>query len=351
MKTKNVAVIFGGVSSEHEVSIRSAIYIIDAIAKMPEYQAVPVYIDKTGQWNIPMDYHSIQSSADDFISMDPNYLVGPYSFISGTKTIKDASSGEEIELDIAFPITHGTNGEDGSLQGLLQLCEIPYVGPKVAGSSIAMDKDIAKRLLIKAGVNVAKSITVREVDDISYDNVKTDLGEVVFVKPCRQGSSVGVNKATDAISFKKALESAFEHDSKVMIEEAIVGRELEVAVMEKNGKLITSGAGEIYPPEEGYTFEEKYEDTSQTDTAIPAEISDDNLKEIQGAAVKACRALECFSMSRVDFFLSEEKGLILNEINTLPGFTSISMYPRLFEAAGMSAKELVKNLIEGASWR
>jgi len=250
-------------------------------------------------------------------------------------------------FDAVFPITHGPNGEDGTLQGVFMQLDIPFVGPGVLGSAVAMDKDFTKRILRDAGIGHAKGITFykHEIDKISYSKTIEELGNILFVKPCNMGSSVGVSKATNEVDFFAALKEAFKFDSKVLVEKAILGRELECAVL-GNETIEASTVGEIVMEKGFYDFENKYVNDNAK-IYIPApNISESQLKKIQETARKAYQVLGLEGLTRIDVFLTEENEVIINEPNTLPGFTSVSMYPKLWEASGLKYADLIERLIE-----
>lgn len=326
-KKLTIGILFGGQSTEHEVSIRSATNIIKAL-DVEKYTPILIGITKQGTWLNQKDSQKLLEGKNISSTGSPFPNLG------------------KTPLDVVFPVLHGSFGEDGSMQGFLRLCHIPFVGPSVLGSSVGMDKDITKRLLRDSGIDVAKSITVTfsDMKPVSFTAVKKTLGLPVFVKPANAGSSVGVSKVTSSTEFTKALETAFSFDSKVLIEECVVGRELEVSVL-GNENPETSVVGEILPGADFYSYSEKYSDSSHTKTAIPALIPASMQKKIQAVAKKAYRILNLEGMSRVDFFLTKQGRIVLNEVNTIPGFTSISMYPQLWEASGLSYSALLDKLI------
>jgi len=316
-----VGVVFGGKSGEHEVSVRSAASIFRALDKN-KYEVELLGVDKSGGWH----------------RMDQRWLP------AGTE-MKSLPSGEksllpqEEKLDAVFPIIHGTYGEDGSLQGLLELMNVAYVGAGVLGSAVGMDKDIQKRLLIQAGILVAKFQVINKIKKI-----KTNYP--VYVKPVNMGSSVGVSKAKNEEELENAIKLAFKYDTKVIIEEEVKGRELEVSVL-GNDAPVASIPGEVIPKgHEFYDYEAKYIDENGATLQIPARITKKQLTKIQKLAIKTFKILECSGMARVDMFMRPDGELIINEINTLPGFTNISMYPKLWEASGLPYPELLDKLIE-----
>src|SRR3989344_3645202 len=322
-----VGVVFGGKSGEHEVSVRSAASIFRALDKN-KYEVELLGVDKSGGWH----------------RMDQRWLP------AGTE-MKSLPSGEksllpqEEKLDAVFPIIHGTYGEDGSLQCLLELMNVAYVGAGVLGSAVGMDKDVQKRLLIQAGVPVAGYQVV-------FPGEKPKVEKwPCFVKPANMGSSVGVSKCRNRGELERAMKEAFKYDTKVVIEEEIRGREIEVSVLGNpttgSGQVTASVPGEVIPKgHEFYDYEAKYIDENGVDLEIPAKLAPKMVSEIQELAVKAFKVLECSGMARVDMFLQTSGRLVVNEINTLPGFTNISMYPRLWEVSGLPYDKLLDRLIE-----
>jgi D-alanine-D-alanine ligase len=248
-------------------------------------------------------------------------------------------------LDVVFPVLHGPYGEDGTIQGMCKMLTIPFVGPDVLGSAVGMDKDVTKRLLRDGGIPTARFGVVRRNDDVSFGTIAHDLGVPFFLKPANLGSSIGVAKVTSEEGFKEALHSAFAFDNKVLIEESIQGREIECAVL-GNEKPVASVAGEIVPKgHDFYDYEAKYLDENGAELIIPADLPKTTLKQIQSLAIKTFQTLCCEGMARVDFFLTKNNEIFVNEINTIPGFTNISMYPKLWEASGVSYPELIDRLI------
>ena len=337
-KKTRVGILFGGKSAEHEVSLRSAKSIVDALDR-EQYEPVLVGIDPEGVWHVEsMDTLPTGESLSLDVSAEETALV-PSS--------KGELSGTTVgigKLDVVFPVLHGTNGEDGTVQGLLTLADVPFVGPSVLGSAVGMDKAVMKALLRDAGILNANAIVFRRGDDIFYDTVEAELGMPVFVKPANLGSSVGVSKATDAESFEKAVEEAFRYDTKIIVEEMIAGREIECAVL-GNEDPQASVPGEIIPHDEFYSYEAKYIDPDGAGLEIPADLDPETTARIQDMAIRTFQSLECEGMGRVDCFLRENGEVLVNEINTIPGFTSISMYPKLWEASGVPYPELIDRLI------
>lgn len=327
-KKIKVGIIFGGKSAEHEVSLRSAKNIVEAIDK-DKYDPVLIGIDKTGIWFLHDRASFLFNATDRRIALIPQ---------------SEGKIGPDISIDVAFPILHGTFGEDGTIQGLLKLADIPYVGAGVLGSAVGMDKDVMKRLLRDAGIPVARFVAVKESDALTYEEVVEKLGSPFFVKPANLGSSVGVHKVCNKEEFANAIRDAWKYDRKILIEEYINGREIECAVL-GNDEPIASIPGEIAPHHDFYSYEAKYTDAHGSTCEIPAKLADELVKKVQALAVKTFQTLSCEGLGRVDFFLKENGDVLVNEINTMPGFTSISMYPKLWEASGVSYTELIDRLI------
>lgn len=354
MKKLNVGLIFGGQSSEHEVSLQSAKNIIQAIDR-DRFELTLIGIDQQGQWYL-RDLNHFLEHADDperialvpserALSLHPGHHA---AFFESAPTEQITALSQ---LDVIFPIIHGTLGEDGSLQGLLAFAQLPYVGAAVLGSAICMDKEITKRLLIQAGIQVAPYIAVKKVldDRKLFEQATAQLGLPLFVKPACQGSSVGVSKVEDYASFHRALQLAFAYDRKVLIEQAIVGREIECAIL-GNDQPRASVCGEVITQDQFYSYAAKYID-GQSNTVIPANISAEAAAKIQAIALKTFVALECEGLARVDVFLKADGDVVVNEVNTLPGFTNISMYPQLWQASGLSYPDLISTLIDLAIQR
>lgn len=332
MSKRTILLLFGGESAEHEVSIRSASNVFDALDKS-KYDISLCYIDRDGTW-----WHTnevVERSA-----MDPQLhpVLGEGKLVN--------SAGEGTRPDVILPVLHGQNGEDGSVQGLAQLLHVPIVGCEVLGSAICMDKDIAKRLLMQANVPVTDYVVHRLGQPApQYSDVQAKLGDVLFVKPANQGSSVGVSRVENAEEFDAAITEALKHDNKVVIERAISGRELECAVL-GNEKPEASVVGEILPEETFYSYDAKYAADTLTKTSTDIELPEGVSDRIREMAVEAYVALECRGLARVDFFLADDGTIYINEINTLPGFTNISMYPQLWQETGLGYPQLLDRLVE-----
>ena len=349
MKKLSVCILFGGISPEHEVSLRSAESVLNNIDHS-KYNVFPVGIDKDGDWLLygGKDYSALPTGA---WNTHPDNRRAAISPIRGQGLlIFEGDCVVRERIDVVFPVLHGENGEDGAMQGLLQMAGIPYVGPHVSASAVSMDKTLTKLVVDQAGVTQAAWALVRRQDmeyhmDSTLDSLEKRFSYPVFVKPAGTGSSVGVSKATDREALRTALLAASAYDKKVLVEEFIHGREIEVAVM-GNDNPVASVCGEIDSGADFYDYDAKY----ITDTSvayIPARISEDVEEIVREAAVKVYSAIGCQGLSRVDFFVTYEGDrVVFNEINTLPGFTSISMYPKLFAASGIPYSELIDELLK-----
>ena len=305
-----VAVVFGGRSGEHEISIRSAKAILAGMDPA-KYEKIEYFIDQEGKWS--------------------PHAIGP-------------EPGAHPEIDVVFPVLHGTFGEDGTIQGLFELADMPYVGAGVLGSSVSMDKEMMKRVCTERMLPVVDYVTVtREKADI--ENICARLPFPMFVKPANLGSSVGISKAHDKNELEAAVALAAQYDRKVIVERGIAGRELECAVL-GNDEPIASLPCEILPSREFYDYDDKYL-LDRAETKVPADLPPEKTNELRRLAVECYRAVECAGMARVDFLLEQSTGkLYINEINTIPGFTSISMYPKMWEASGLGFSALIDRLID-----
>lgn len=350
-----VGVVFGGRSAEHEVSIQSAKSIHEALDRS-RFEPILVGIDKGGAWRIGEAASFILNPSDPKrIGLDtraPEVL--PVEAADRTLALVGRESGATLgTVDVFFPIVHGTYGEDGCLQGLFRLLDVPYVGAGVLGSAVGMDKDVMKRLLQQAGLPIPRFVTVRkhEVSGLDLPALSEAVGGLpVFVKPANLGSSVGITKVKAAADLLAALEEAFRYDSKALVEEAVEGREIECAVL-GNEHPEASLCGEVVPSHEFYSYEAKYIDERGARLHYPADLDAGASDRIRGLAVKTFRVLDCAGMGRVDFFLKRDGEVLVNEINTLPGFTSISMYPKLWEVSGLPYPRLLERLIDLAMER
>ena len=345
MKTKGIrlAIIFGGRSAEHEVSIISARNILKAIDKN-KYDITLIGIDRNGNWLNFKQKELLKEDNEMFAKKDLISSAIPFSK-DGKFYLQMGSKNKNIE--VVFPVLHGPLGEDGTIQGLFKLYNVPFVGPGVLGSAVAMDKDVAKRLFKESGLPIGKFLVYNLTDKnkISFSEIKKYLGLPFFVKPANLGSSVGISKVKDEKEFKKAIRLAFEYDAKVVIEEFIAGKEIECAVL-GNENPQASIVGEIIPTHDFYSYEAKYLDENGAKMKIPADIAKNLIKEFQDLSVKAFKVLGCEGIGRVDFFLTKDNKIYINEINTIPGFTSISMYPKLWEASGLPYDKLIDKAIK-----
>ena len=348
MKKQNLLLLFGGQSSEHEISCMSAANVAGLIDK-EKYEIIAVGITKSGRWLYVPDTASISDG-----SWEASAVKAVLSENAEDKALYlfEGDSFRTIRIDIALPVLHGLYGEDGTVQGLFELARIPYVGSGVLGSAVAMDKSMTKIVVETLGIRQAAYVLIMRNELVNMEQcvrrVEIRLSYPVFVKPACAGSSRGVSRAEDRESLEKALLLAAEHDGKILVEESIKGREIECSVFGAD-EVRASGVGEIIPDAEFYDFDAKYNnENSVTDVSpvLPQGMED----EIREAAVKIFKAVNAFGLSRVDFFL-DEKGPVFNEINTLPGFTAISMYPMLWEKQGISKQQLVQDLLDTAVLR
>ena len=344
-----VGVLFGGRSAEHEVSILSARNVVAALD--PErFEPVPIGITRDGRW--------IEQSVQRLLrhSGDPRAAglagEGPeISLLPGRCADARVGTARERGLYVIFPVLHGTQGEDGSVQGLLELAGLPYVGAGVLGSAIGMDKDVMKRLLRDAGIAVARFVALRRCDyrrnPLAVLREAEALGYPLFVKPANLGSSVGVTRVASREALPGALDAAFAYDLKVLLEEAIVGREIECSVL-GNDTPVASVPGEVVVthPDAFYSYDAKYVDDHGAELHVPARLDLATQHAVQRLTLRTFQVLECSGLARVDFFLEAGGRLLVNEINTLPGFTAISMYPKLWAASGVSPKALISRLID-----
>ena len=346
----HLGLIFGGKSAEHEVSLISARNVFGALNR-ERYEVVLIGIAKDGAWRLcPPSVFSQTSNNPLTLTLDAGGTpVAIVATAAGARVV-DLNSGKVLSpIDAVFPVLHGPFGEDGTVQGLLKLANVPFVGPSVLGSAIAMDKDAAKRLLRDAGIPNSRFLTFERQDRaaISFTKVKDTLGLPLFIKPANLGSSVGIHKARDEASFNAGVDDAFLYDRKILVEEFINGKEIEVSVLGNEAPQASLPGRVIPAPQhEFYSYDAKYVDESGALLEIPAKIPAASVKLVQELAVKAYRALCLEGMARVDLFLTEDGRALVNEANTIPGFTAISMYPKLWEASGLPYRQLIEKLIE-----
>ncbi len=346
MSRKVVAVIFGGKSSEHEISKISATTVIRNIPK-DKYRVIPVYITKSGEWKL-YDGSVDNICSGNWESYAATCILSPSTEHKGLFRIV-GDKVKSIPVDVLFPVLHGKGGEDGSIQGLFEMCGIPYVGCGILASAASMDKAYTKIICEKANVPQAKHIVAHsyEADKIDevLNNIEEKLGYPCFIKPSRAGSSVGVSKAHNREEAVEGLKLAAKNDSTIIIEEFIKGREVETAVLGNIDDIQVGCVGEVLAAEEFYTFDAKY-NNEESKTVIPADIDESVSEKIREYAKTVFKAMDCRGLSRVDFFIRDNGDIIFNEINTMPGFTSISMYPMIFNHAGIDTEQLVDRLIE-----
>ncbi|QXC48593.1 D-alanine--D-alanine ligase [Agrobacterium salinitolerans] len=338
-----IGILFGGRSAEHDVSVLSASNVLKALA--PEkYEAVPIFVTRDGRWLLS----SFEDGVLARLSSGTELCLVPGGRGRVVTLAQDGTPYEFVKLDIIFPVLHGLHGEDGAVQGLAEVARIPLAGCGIIGSANALDKDIAKRLFNQARVPAARSVTIYQENIPSLSDLKEKLGLPIFIKPARQGSSVGVSKVSMETDYGEALAAGFLHDSKLLAEEFIQGREIECAVLEdENGNLFVSRTGEIVPAERHgfYTYDAKYIDQEGAALRIPADLPEKVEEEIRSMARIAFKALGCDGMARVDFFVTADMRILINELNTIPGFTDISMYSKVMNASGVSYPEIIDRLV------
>lgn len=343
-KLLRVAVLFGGRSAEHDVSVLSATNVVRAMAPS-KYDVIPIFVTREGRW--------ILSKSENGNLAKPRNGTELCLVPGGEGRVvaipADGAPHELKKIDILFPVLHGIHGEDGAVQGAAEVARVPLVGCSILGSAVALDKDIAKRLLNEAGVPVARSVTLRLGCEPKFKDLEASIGLPLFIKPARQGSSVGVSKVSSERDYRSALDEGFKHDKKLLAEQFIRGREIECSVLEDlEGELFVSRPGEIIPAESHgfYNYEAKYIDADGAILKVPAEVPQIVEAGIRDMAAKAFHATGCDGMARVDFFLKADGSFLVNELNTIPGFTDISMYSKAMAASGVGYAELIDRLIE-----
>lgn len=358
-KKLKVAVLYGGKSGEHEISLRSAASVIRQLDR-ERFEVIPVGIDKEGRWHLnQLSLIDANPNAlplfSKVASESPLVALPPTAPSGGPALIPFGNPAQAQAIDVVFPVMHGPLCEDGTLQGLLELANVAYVGCGVLSSAVSMDKEVAKRLIRDAGLPIVPYVSAKQASYLKNSKalearVTQELGYPCFVKPANLGSSVGVHKVKDAAQLHVALKDAFRFDGKVLIEKAIDAREIEIAALENPDSslpCLVSTVGEIVPKHEFYSYEAKYLDENGASLLIPANLNPAQMAEAQRVAREAFSALECEGMARVDLFLDRGTGkFYFNEVNTIPGFTSISMYPKLWEATGIAYPALLSKLID-----
>ncbi len=349
MKTK-IGLLYGGKSAEHQVSLQTALAVIRAL-DMEKFEINPIYITTKGEWikgpqlHEPVDnVQALQFSAGDALTASSSL----------SPTLFQAEQQTNEALDVIFPLLHGPNGEDGTVQGLLELLNLPYVGNGVLASAAGMDKVIMKNIFAEAGLAQVNYVAFIKSDwekakTEAYSKVEKELGYPCFVKPANLGSSVGISKCTNRLELETAFAEAFQFDRKVIIEEGVTAREIEVGVL-GNDDPKCSVAGEIVAKKDFYDYKAKYED-GETALIIPADITSDEYEQIQEMAIRAFKALDCSGLVRADFFLTKDGKALINEVNTMPGFTPVSMFPLLWQQTGVPYPQLIERLVELAKER
>ncbi|MDR0645303.1 MAG: D-alanine--D-alanine ligase [Treponema sp.] len=344
-KKINVAILFGGKSAEHEVSVQSARNVFYALDR-DKYHPVLIGIGKNGVWHLTsaetLNAQAAEGGAFQPLCTQSAPIAALIPESGGVLSVNGRES--PFKIDVVFPILHGPFGEDGTVQGLLKLADVPFVGTGVLASAVSMDKDVMKRLLRDASLPIGKFIALKFHESLSFAEAVDKLGLPLFVKPTNMGSSVGITKVHNEEEFEQALRQAFEYDTKIVLEEFIPGREIECSVL-GNEEPCASLPGEVVSSREFYSYEAKYLDQTGARLDIPAKLSPEMVRIIQDLAVKTFKILCCEGLSRVDFFLKPDGTPVVNEINTMPGFTRISMYPKLWEASGLSYSDLIDRLI------
>ncbi|RWF62090.1 D-alanine--D-alanine ligase family protein [Mesorhizobium sp.] len=338
-----IAVLFGGRSAEHEVSVLSATNVMRAL-EPAKYDAVPIFVTREGKWLLSR----FEGGALATPSSGTEVCLVPGGHGRMLAVPAEGAPYALPDIDILFPVLHGLHGEDGAVQGLAEVAQVPLAGCGILGSATALNKDIAKRLLKAAGLPVARSVTIEEGSAPSLAVLVDQLGLPLFVKPARQGSSVGVAKVNASQEFDRALAEAFQHDRKLLAEEFVRGREIEFSVLEDSaGKLFVSRPGEIVPAESHgfYNYNAKYIDENGAALIVPAELPREVEQAMRDMAARAFRAVGCDGMARIDFFLMPDMTFLINELNTIPGFTDISMYAKAMAASGVSYPEVIDRLV------
>lgn len=339
---KRLGLLYGGKSAEHQVSLQTALAVINAL-DYEKFEIHPIYITEQGEW---VKGHLLNGKVETVAALQ--FSQGEYLPPTAlAPTLFEADSNEQ-SFDIIFPLLHGPNGEDGTVQGLLELLNLPYVGNGVLASSAGMDKVIMKNIFAQAGLPQVKYVWFirsewESKSDAAYEKVEAELGYPCFVKPANLGSSVGISKCSNREQLVEAFKEAFQFDRKIIVEEGIVAREVELGVL-GNDRPECSVAGEIIPKVEFYDYKAKYED-GNTALIIPAEITEDEYKLLEGLAKEAFKALDCSGLVRADFFLTKDGKAYINEVNTMPGFTPFSMFPLLWKHTGVEYPQLIEQLV------
>jgi D-alanine-D-alanine ligase len=348
MKTK-LGLLYGGKSAEHKVSLQTALAVIKAL-NLEKFEIYPIYINVEGQW---MKGPQLTGPVETISQLEFSQ-AGQLTSAALTPTLFQAVQQENTQLDVIFPLLHGPNGEDGTVQGLLELLNLPYVGNGVLASAAGMDKVLMKNIFAQAGLAQVNYVSFiksewKKDQEGACAKVEAELGYPCFVKPANLGSSVGISKCRNRAELDAAFQEAFQFDRKVIIEEGVVAREIEVGVL-GNDEPDCSVAGEIVPKKDFYDYKAKYED-GNTALIIPAEVTEEEYAEIKDMAIRAFKALDCSGLVRADFFLTKEGKVLINEVNTMPGFTPFSMFPLLWKHTGIEYPELIERLVNLAKER
>lgn len=343
---KNVLVLCGGYSPEYEISVRSAKMVYENMDRAL-YEPYFLYLDRSGKFYHIEDQQVPKFKADLATS---EYKECVCEIQNSSKVcIVNKSMHKEYEIDVVFPVMHGPFCEDGSIQGYFDIMKLPYVGSDVISSAIAMDKEMTKLICEKYSIEHGPYLVFDKEDELEYKEVVSKLGcAVLFIKPAIMGSSIGISKVLDNKQFRVALDLAYRYSKKVMIEAAVDCREIECAILEHNGKIIASVPGEIRPTHEFYSYEAKYLDDNGAELIVPAALTEQVVAKVQANAKKLFRKMGCKGLARIDFFVTKDERVLLNEINPIPGFTSISMYPRMMEFSGVGKTELITKLLQNA---
>jgi len=340
-----IAILFGGRSPEHDVSILSATNVVGALDPT-RYDVLPIFVTREGRWRLIPDGTALKAAAKVEEAVEISLLPGGQGRLLAIPA--GAQPYEIPAIDVLFPVLHGMHGEDGSVQGLAAVARVPLAGCGLLGSVTAIDKDIAKRLLRDAGLPVATGVCIDERTVPRFEDLVETLGLPLFIKPARQGSSVGVSKVRNGAEFTAALTEGFRHDSKLLAEAFVAGREIEFSVLEHaDGEIFVSLPGEIAPAESHgfYSYEAKYIDEDGAALRVPAQLPKELEDRMRETAGRAFKVLGCDGMARVDFFLTPDMSFVVNELNTIPGFTDISMYAKAMAASGISYPAILDVLI------
>ncbi|WP_420954555.1 D-alanine--D-alanine ligase [Bacillus haynesii] len=344
MKTR-LGLVYGGKSAEHNVSLQTALAVTKAL-DTEKFDIHPIYITEKGEWvrgpQLTEPVSNVKMLQFEQTGQTFSPAVLNRDMFPGEADVKEDS------IDVVFPLLHGPNGEDGTIQGMLELLNVPYVGNGVLASSAGMDKVVMKHLFAQAGLDQAKYVsfvkkTWSQSKEESYDQVEAELGYPCFVKPANLGSSVGISKCRNREELDQAFELAFQYDRKIVVEEGVIGREIELGVL-GNDEPVCSVAGEIAPKKDFYDYKAKYED-GDTDLIIPASLTEDEYETMRSMAVKAFQAIDGSGLVRADFFLTNEGRVLINEVNTMPGFTPFSMFPLLWKQSGVEYADLIEKLV------